>query len=81
MKETTDGVEFTWQADSLPWVLPPEAELGVKLENVDLSYLGRCQRVVADQEHTTLVGGGGDKSAIDGRKRELRARIEKTTSD
>jgi chaperonin GroEL len=57
------------------------AELGVKLENVDLSYLGRCQRVVADRDTTTLVGGGGAKEAIEGRKRELRARIEKATSD
>jgi chaperonin GroEL len=56
-------------------------ELGVKLENVDLTYLGKCQRVVADREHTTLVGGAGDKQAIEGRKRELRTRIEKTTSD
>ena len=60
-------------------VLSPE--LGVKLENVDLSYLGRCQRVVCDREATTLVGGAGDRQAIEGRKRELRARIEKTTSD
>jgi chaperonin GroEL len=57
------------------------AELGVKLENVDISYLGRCQRVVADRDATTLVGGAGDKQVIEGRKRELRARIEKTTSD
>jgi chaperonin GroEL len=60
-------------------VLSPE--LGVKLENVDMSYLGRCQRVVADRDTTTIVGGAGDKQAIEGRKRELRARIEKTTSD
>ena len=60
-------------------VLSPE--LGVKLENVDLTYLGTCQRVVADRDATTLVGGAGDKQAIEGRKRELRARIEKTTSD
>src|SRR5512144_1862063 len=60
-------------------VLSPE--LGVKLENVDLTYLGRCQRVVADREATTLVGGAGDAQAIEGRRRELRARIEKTTSD
>jgi chaperonin GroEL len=57
------------------------SELGVKLENVDISYLGRCQRVVADRDATTLVGGAGDKQAIEGRKRELRTRIEKTTSD
>jgi chaperonin GroEL len=60
-------------------VLSPE--LGVKLENVDMSYLGRCQRVVVDRETTTLIGGAGDKQAIDGRRKELRARIEKTTSD
>jgi chaperonin GroEL len=60
-------------------VLSPE--LGVKLENVDMSYLGRCQRVVADRDATTIVGGAGEKQAIEGRKRELRARIEKTTSD
>ena len=60
-------------------VLSPE--LGVKLENVDMSYLGRCQRVVADRDATTIVGGAGDKEAIEGRKRELRARIEKATSD
>ena len=60
-------------------VLSPE--LGVKLENIDLTYLGRCQRVVVDRDTTTLVGGAGDKDAIEGRKRELRARIEKTTSD
>ena len=60
-------------------VLSPE--LGVKLENVDLTYLGKCQRVVADRDTTTVVGGAGDKQAIEGRKRELRARIEKTTSD
>jgi chaperonin GroEL len=60
-------------------VLSPE--LGVKLENVDMSYLGRCQRVVADRDATTIVGGAGEKQAIEGRKRELRARIDKTTSD
>jgi chaperonin GroEL len=60
-------------------VLSPE--LGVKLEHVDLTYLGRCQRVVADREATTLVGGAGEPQAIEGRRRELRARIEKSTSD
>jgi chaperonin GroEL len=60
-------------------VLSPE--LGVKLESVDMSYLGRCQRAVADRDATTIIGGAGDKQAIEGRKKELRARIEKTTSD
>ena len=57
------------------------SDIGVKLENVDISYLGRCQRVVAEREATTIVGGGGDKQAIEGRKKELRTRIDKTTSD
>jgi len=60
-------------------VLSPE--LGVKLENVATSDLGRCQRVVTDRDATTIVGGAGDKQAIEGRKRELRTRIDKSTSD
>jgi chaperonin GroEL len=56
-------------------------EIGVKLENVDLSYLGRCQRIVAEREATTIVAGAGDKQAIEGRKKELRTRIDKATSD
>jgi chaperonin GroEL len=57
------------------------SEIGVKLENVDMTYLGRCQRVVAEREATTIVAGAGDKQAIEGRKKELRTRIDKTTSD
>ena len=60
-------------------VLSPE--LGVKLENVATTDLGRCQRVVTDRDATTIVGGAGDKQAIEGRKRELRTRIDKSTSD
>jgi chaperonin GroEL len=56
-------------------------ELGVRLENIDLTSLGRAQRVVVDREHTTIIGGLGDRAAIDGRKRELRQQIERTTSD
>ncbi len=43
-------------------------ELGVKLENVELAQLGRAQRVVVDRENTTIIGGLGDKKAIEGRK-------------
>ncbi|MGZ6028681.1 MAG: chaperonin GroEL, partial [Myxococcaceae bacterium] len=56
-------------------------ELGVKLETVNLSMLGRVQRVVLDREHTTLVGGAGDKQAIQARLEQLRREIKRTTSD
>lgn len=56
-------------------------ELGVKLENVRLDQLGTCKRVVITKDATTLIGGAGTKEAIEGRKAELRRRIEETTSD
>jgi chaperonin GroEL len=56
-------------------------ELGVKLESVQLSRLGRAERVVSDRDSTTIIGGAGDKAAIEGRIRQIRAQIEKTTSD
>jgi chaperonin GroEL len=55
--------------------------LGVKLENVAVEQLGRAQRIVADRENTTLIGGAGDKKAIEGRKAQIRQQITKTTSD
>ncbi|MEK7715243.1 MAG: chaperonin GroEL, partial [candidate division NC10 bacterium] len=42
--------------------------LGIKLENVEMAQLGRAQRIVSDRENTTLIGGAGDKKAIEGRK-------------
>jgi chaperonin GroEL len=56
-------------------------ELGVKLENVEMDQLGKAKRVVIDKDTTTIVGGAGAKSAIDGRCRELRKQVEETTSD
>jgi chaperonin GroEL len=56
-------------------------ELGIKLENVTMEQLGKAKRVVMDKDTTTIVGGAGAKSAIDGRCRELRKQIEETTSD
>ncbi|HET9491081.1 MAG TPA: chaperonin GroEL [Methylomirabilota bacterium] len=56
-------------------------ELGVRFENVDLSQLGRTQRVVVNRETTTIIGGAGDKQAIEGRKQQIRQQIEKATSD
>src|SRR5512132_1941935 len=55
--------------------------LGIKLESVELAQLGRAQRVVSDRETTTIIGGAGDKRAIEGRKAQIRQQIAKTTSD
>ena len=56
-------------------------ELGIKLENVTLKDLGRAKRVIIDKDNTTVVEGGGKKSAIEGRITQIRAQIEDTTSD
>ena len=56
-------------------------ELGVKLENVEPSQLGRAKRVVVDKDNTTIIGGAGDKAAIEGRKQQIRQQIDKSTSD
>jgi chaperonin GroEL len=56
-------------------------ELGLKLENVTLKDLGRAKRVVVDKDNTTLIDGAGSKKTIEGRCNEIRAQIEKTTSD
>jgi chaperonin GroEL len=56
-------------------------ELGIRLENVGLDHLGKAKRVVIDKDNTTVVGGAGEKSAIEGRCRELRKQIEESTSD
>ncbi|HXF84926.1 MAG TPA: chaperonin GroEL [Anaerolineales bacterium] len=56
-------------------------ETGRKLETATLQDLGRAEKVVADKENTTIVGGKGKKSDIEGRIKEIRAEIEKSTSD
>jgi len=56
-------------------------ELGIKLENVTTEQLGGATRVVVDREHTTIVGGKGDKRLIEARCLELRKQIADTTSD
>ena len=57
------------------------ADLGVKLENVQLKQLGQAKRVVCDKDNTTIIGGAGDKARIEGRLRQIRAEIDKSTSD
>ncbi len=56
-------------------------DLGIALEHIKLEDLGRAKKVVVDKDNTTLVEGAGPAAAIDGRKRELRQLIDKTTSD
>jgi chaperonin GroEL len=56
-------------------------ELGLKLENVTLADLGRAKKVVVTKDDTTIIEGAGDRSAIEGRCKELRKLIEDTTSD
>jgi chaperonin GroEL len=56
-------------------------EIGVRFEHVELNQLGRTQRVVVNRETTTIIGGAGDKKAIEGRKQQIRQQIEKATSD
>jgi len=56
-------------------------ELGIKLESVEPRHLGRAKRIVVDKEATTIIGGAGDKAAIEGRTQQVRQQIEKSTSD
>ena len=56
-------------------------DLGVKLENVQLSDLGKAKRVIVDKDTATIVEGGGDPRAIQGRVATIRRQIEETTSD
>jgi chaperonin GroEL len=56
-------------------------ELGIKLENVTLSDLGRCKHVRIDKDNTTIIDGAGKKADIEGRIKQIRAQIDETTSD
>jgi len=56
-------------------------EIGIKLESLQLADLGRAKRVVVDKDNTTIIGGAGEKAQIEGRKQQIRAQIEKSTSD
>jgi chaperonin GroEL len=56
-------------------------DLGIKLENVQLSDLGSAKRVIVDKDNTTIVEGAGDRKAIEGRIATIKRQIEETTSD
>jgi chaperonin GroEL len=56
-------------------------EVGLKLDSVGLELLGRARKVVVTKDETTIVDGAGDADAIEGRKSQIRAEIEKSDSD
>jgi chaperonin GroEL len=56
-------------------------DLGIKLESVKIEDLGSAKRVTIDKDNTTIVDGGGKDSEIEGRVKEIRSQVEKTTSD
>jgi chaperonin GroEL len=56
-------------------------DVGLKLENTDLSLLGKARKVVVTKEETTIVEGGGDAEQIQGRVNQIRAEIDNTDSD
>src|SRR5262244_2535306 len=56
-------------------------DLGIKLENVQMSDLGQAKKITVDKDNTTLVEGKGKHAEIEGRVKEIRSQIEKTTSD
>lgn len=54
---------------------------GFKLENADLSFLGKAEKITVDKDNTTIVGGAGKKADITARVNQIKAQIESTTSD
>jgi chaperonin GroEL len=56
-------------------------DLGIKLENVQLSDLGRAKKITIDKDNTTIVDGGGKQADIEGRVKTVRSQIEDTPSD
>ncbi len=56
-------------------------DLGIKLENVQMTDLGQAKKITIDKDNTTIVEGKGKHSEIEGRVKEIRSQIDKTTSD
>ncbi len=56
-------------------------DLGVKLENMTLEDLGTAKRITLDKDNTTIIDGGSDRKALEGRVKQIRVQIEETTSD
>jgi chaperonin GroEL len=56
-------------------------DLGIKLENIKMEDLGKAKRIVIDKDNTTIIDGAGQHETIEGRIKEIRSAIDKTTSD
>jgi chaperonin GroEL len=56
-------------------------DLGIKLENVQIQDLGQAKKITIDKDNTTVVEGKGKHAEIEGRVKEIRSQIDKTTSD
>ncbi len=56
-------------------------DLGIKLETVKLTDLGRAKKITVDKENTTIIEGAGDPKKIEGRVKQIKAQIDETTSD
>src|SRR5262249_33806313 len=56
-------------------------DLGIKLENIQATDLGRAKKVVVDKDNTTIVEGAGKNKDIEGRVKQIRTQVEETTSD
>ena len=56
-------------------------DLGIKLENIQASDLGRAKKIVVDKDNTTIVEGAGKGKDIEGRVKQIRNQVEETTSD
>ncbi|MBI5847548.1 MAG: chaperonin GroEL [Nitrospirae bacterium] len=56
-------------------------DLGIKLETIKLTDLGRAKKITVDKENTTIIEGAGDPKKIEGRVKQIKAQIDETTSD
>jgi len=56
-------------------------DLGIKLESIKISDLGRAKKITIDKENTTIIEGAGDHAKIQGRVKQIKAQIDETTSD
>ncbi len=56
-------------------------EVGLKLDTATIEQLGQCEKITINKENTTVIGGKGEKEAIDARAKQIKAQIEASTSD
>ncbi len=56
-------------------------DLGIKLENLTVTDLGKAKRITIDKDNTTVVDGAGKRAALEGRVKQIRAQIDETSSD